>query len=208
MRGDVEIADARPVGQGHRHRRRLRRAGGAGFRGGARSRRRRGRRARGRASTAAREFLRAIVVEQGEQPGGVRRGATRRARPGARRACAIAGTARRRRSRALDGLACRVAASKPVEMRRVLDRWPGVVAARVPRDLVGAGDDAARWWRWRAASAGRRTCVCGNRVAIAVEAHVRRLPETTGAHARRSRRDGRAAARAAAAPARRPAATV
>ena len=146
------------------------------------------------------EFLRAVVVEQRRAAGRCGRGAIRRAPARRSKSVAIAGTASRRRSRALDGLAWRVAASKPVEVRRVLDGLAGVVAAPVPRDLLGAGDDAdgggAREQRQRAADVRVR-----NRVAIAIEAHVRRLAGDDRCASRRSRRDARAAARAAAAPA-------
>ena len=58
------------------------------------------------------EFLRAVVVEEPEEPGRVDRSDSPRV---AKRSKSVAtmGTARRRRSRALDGLAGRVAAMRP-----------------------------------------------------------------------------------------------
>ena len=89
------------------------------------------------------------------------------------------------------------------DMRLLLDGLAGVVAAGVARDLLGAGDTrtvvGAREQRQRAAHVRVR-----NRVAVAVEAHVRRLAGDAPCASRRSRRDARAAARAAAAPRRGP----
>jgi hypothetical protein len=67
MRGEGEIADARAVGQDHRHRRRLPAASAPRFEDVAH-----GAGAQGvplqREGHGGREFLRAIVLEQGEQP--------------------------------------------------------------------------------------------------------------------------------------------
>jgi len=139
MRGDREVADARPVGQNHRHGRLGAAVAAPGFEevgdgaGAQRVAAQRDLDGRG-------ELLRPIVIEQGEQPNQMRPehvAALRQAgkqRRGNRhgQAQAIAGAGR---IRLLGGR------EEPVEMRRVLDRVPAVVAAPVPRDLVGARDD-------------------------------------------------------------------
>ena len=103
MRGDIEVADAGTIGQRHRDGRleaplaptRFEDVGdGAGAK----------RVARECALDGRGEFLGAVVVEQGEQsPRAAKRS----------RSLAATGTASRSRSRAVEGLSCRVAAITP-----------------------------------------------------------------------------------------------
>ena len=123
MRRDVEIADARAIGQRERDRRLLPALPAPGF-----EQVRDGAGAEGVALERARDgggqFLRAVVVEQREQAGGV--GAERFAARGEplEAAWRSAGTASRRRSRALDGLAWRVAATRPATCASSSMVWP------------------------------------------------------------------------------------
>ena len=170
MRGDGEVADARPVGQDHRHGRlvaalasaRLQDvADGAGPERVAFERERDG----------GGEFLWPIVIEQGVQPDHVQpQGVAARGQPG------------EERRRARDGEAKAIAGARrvrlvgrreeTVEMGGVLDRRAGVVAARMPRDLGRADDEpdgeGVSQEREGLADVGVR-----NRVAVAIEPDVR-----------------------------------
>jgi hypothetical protein len=120
MGGDVEIPHAGPVGQGEGDRGLLAALPATGFENvgnGPRAERVAGERLR----DGGGELGRAVVVEQPEQTGGVRaeRFAARRSKT-----WPIAGTASRSRSRPVDGLAWRVAASKPSRWARSSMVWP------------------------------------------------------------------------------------
>ena len=159
MRRDIEIADARAIGQRERDRRLLPALAAARFQNV-----RDGAGAEGialeRAGDGGAEFVRAIVVEQGQQAGGVdaqrfAAGGQALQQGGDRRDREPQPVARTRRIRLARG------GDQAGDMRRLLNRLPGVVAAGMARDLVGAGDQADRGRRSRAASAGGGTWVCG-----------------------------------------------
>ena len=181
MRRDVEIADAGAIGQRDRDRRLQAALPPAGFqdvRDGA-----------GAEGVA----LERAVDGGGRVPAGRSRRAARASRAvwtrsdsprAARRSSSVAtaGTARRSRSRALDGFAWRVAATRPAIWASCSIDLAGVVAAGVARDLLGAGDHAHGRRRSRAASAGgARGCAessscCGRSARTGV------LPDDDGAH--------------------------
>ena len=192
MGGEGEVSDARSIGQDHRDGRPVATLAAPRLQDVAD-----GARAEGipleREPDRGREFLRAIVIEQRVQSDQVWPedvapfGEAREERGGDwdRESQAIAGTGRiglvmRRREQAL-------------EMRRVVDRDPRVVAAWMPRDLLGADDEPhggrVREQRQRLADVGMR-----NRVAVAIEADVRQFagddgPQDVGFEGMRGQRE-------------------
>ncbi len=172
MRGDREVTDAGPVGQDHRHGRRVAPVAASGFENvgdgaGAEGI------ARQRDRDGGREFLRPVVVEEREQSDqmGPQRvaafGQTGKEGRGDRDGEAQA-IARARRIRLPGG------GEQAVQMRGILDRGAGVVAAPVPGDRVGPLHDShgggAGQQRQRPADVR-----VGNRVAVAIEPDVRQF---------------------------------
>ena len=179
MRGDLKVTDARTVGQDHRHRRLSAAVAAPGFEDvgdGAGAQRV----AREGDLDGRGELLWPIVLEEREQPDQMRPEDVaalgqadkecRRDRHGQAQAVAGAG-----RIRLVGGR------EEPLEMRLVLDRLAGVVAASMPRDLVGARDDPDGG---RAGQQGERAAGVGvgNRVAVAIEADVRQFAGDDGPH--------------------------
>ena len=152
--------------------------------------------------TAAAKFLRAIVVEQGQEPDRVM---PQRLAAGGQ-SLQQRRDGRHREAQAVPagvdvGLTGR--GHEALDVRRLLDGLAGVIAPGMARQFLRPVDEAdgggARQQRQRAADVR-----VGNRVAIAVEAHVGELPRNDRAHQRRSQTDGPATAAGAAARPRRP----
>ena len=179
MRGDLEVTDARTVGQDHGNGRPRAAVAAPGFedvRDGAGAQRVAGE----REFDGGGEFLWPIVLEQGEQPNQMRS-----------EHVAAFGEAGEQGGGDRDGQAQAVARAgridllggreEAVDMRRVLDGLAGVVTPRMARDLVGARHDpdggGVGQERERAADVD-----VGNRVTVAIEADVRQFAGDDGAH--------------------------
>jgi len=179
MRGDLEVTDARTVGQDHRHGRLGATVAAPGFEDvgdGAGAHRV----AREGDLDGGGEFLWPIILEEREQSDQMRPEHVaalgqagkqgRRDRHGQTQAVAGAG-----RIRLVGGR------EESLDMRRILDGLSGVVAASMPCDLVGARDDpdgdrAGQQGEWTA------DVGVGNRVAVAIEADIREFAGDDGPH--------------------------
>ena len=120
-----------------------------------------------------RQFLRAVVVEEREQLGGVR--AERFPAPGqAFEQGRADGHGDAEPIASARGIGLTRDDEQALKVREVLNGVPGVVAARVPRNLVGAGDQSDRR-RAREQREGPPDVRVRNGISISVEAHIRRL---------------------------------